>query len=49
MWDRKGVLVYESSAKSVLTSPDFTTVETHLEVGERIVGIKSHTPKDFED
>jgi hypothetical protein len=48
MRDREGKLVFESTWKEAFTRTDFKSVETVLEEGERIVGIKSHLKyKDF--
>jgi hypothetical protein len=42
MWDREGKLIYESSWKDAFTASWIKSVETVLQEGERIVGIKSH-------
>jgi hypothetical protein len=42
MWDREGKLIYESSRKGAFTTSYYKSVETVLEEGERIVGIKSY-------
>jgi hypothetical protein len=47
MWDREGKLVFESVTKFVFTAPWAKSVETVLEEGERIVGIKSNFDKGF--
>jgi hypothetical protein len=44
MWDRKGKLVYDSKRKS--TASWVKSIETVLEEGERIVGIKAYNQKN---
>ncbi len=46
MYDRNGVLVYESAHKVVFTDFEYRFAVTVLKQGEFIVGIKSQTLKE---
>ena len=47
IYDREGALVYESAYTWIFRDINCKYIETVLEEGERIVGIKSHTHKDY--
>lgn len=44
LYDRVGTLVFESAMQIVFNCPSYHYIVTVLKEGERIVGIKSHTP-----
>lgn len=45
LYDRVGTLVFESAMQIVFNCPSYHYIVTVLKEGERIVGIKSHTPE----